>query len=103
MWRLQNLCTDPAFQRRGVGGMLIDWGQKQATLEGCPVLVTASLVGGQLYRKKGFRPYGKTPCAGIPDIPLFIWEPEGMEGWWGTKADGKVKGKPQGKHNEDAF
>ena len=103
MWELQNLATDPAFQRRGVGRMLIDWGQEQATLEGCPIGLTSSMVGELLYRKKGFRPYGAIPCEGFQDIPMFIWEPEGMEGWWGMQNDGKVKGKPQDEHTEEAF
>jgi len=103
MWKLQNLCVDPAFQRRGVGGMLIDWGQEQATLEGCPVGLTASMIGQELYRKKGFRAYGHISCEGFQDVPMFVWEPEGMEGWWGTKNDGRVKGRSQETHYEDAF
>ena len=103
MWKLRNLCVDPAFQRRGVGGILLEWGQKQAARERCPVVLTASMKGQQLYRKKGFRAYGIVPCEGFMDVPMFIWEPPGMEGWWGTKADGKAKGQPEGKHAEDAF
>ena len=83
--------------------MFIDWGQKQATLERCPIGLTASTVGQLLYRKKGFRPYGLVPCEGFLNIPMFIWEPEGMEGWWGLKGDGKRKGEPQGKHTEEVF
>lgn len=102
VWKLQNLCVDPAFQRRGVGDMLITWGQEQAAQELCPIGLTASMVGQQLYRKKGFRPYGMNPCEGFLDIPMFIWEPEGMEGWWGTKNDGKHKGKPREEPYEGA-
>lgn len=103
MWKLRNLSVDPAFQRRGVGGMLIDWGQKQATLEGCPIGLTASMVGQELYRKKGFRAYGHVSCEGFEDIPMFVWEPEGMEGWCGTKNDGSIKGRPREMRYEDAI
>ncbi len=101
MWKLQNLCVDPAFQRRGVGRMLIDWGQKQATLEGCPVCLTSSMVGQELYQKMGFRAYGHISCEGFEDVPMFVWEPEGKDGWWGSKNDGSIKGKPRKVHYKD--
>ncbi|KAL8820399.1 MAG: hypothetical protein Q9191_007528, partial [Dirinaria sp. TL-2023a] len=40
-WNLRDLGTDPAFQRRGVAGMLLEWGQSQAARERCPVGLTA--------------------------------------------------------------
>ena len=102
-WKLRDISTDPAFQRRGVASMLLEWAQKQAAQERCPVGLTASVIGQQLYRANGFRAYGFIPCEGFMDIPMFLWEPPGMEGWWGTKGDGMIKGQPEGKHSEDAF
>lgn len=92
MWKLHNLATDPKFQHRGVGGMLIAWGQEQARKEGVCVGLTASMVGQGLYRKKGFRSYGAIPCSGFMDVPMMIWELEGKEGAWGLYRDGKQKG-----------
>ncbi|KAL8789771.1 MAG: hypothetical protein Q9195_006663 [Heterodermia aff. obscurata] len=92
MWKLLNLATDPKFQHRGVGGMLIAWGQEQARKEDVCVGLTASMVGQSVYRKKGFRIYGKIPCPDFPDVPMMIWEPEGKEGAWGLYKDGKQKG-----------
>ena len=93
MWELHNLATDPAVQHRGVGGMLIEWGQEQACREGVCVGLTASMVGQELYRKKGFRLYGVIPCDGFMDVPMMVWEPEGREGEWGLYRDGKEKGR----------
>ena len=75
MWKLHNLVTDPKYQRRGVGGRLIEWGQEQARKEGTCVGLTASMVGQQVYRKKGFRMYGVVPCEGFLDVPMMIWVP----------------------------
>ena len=92
MWKLNNLATDPRFQHRGVGGMLIAWGQEQARRENVCVGLTASIVGQGVYRKKGFRMYGVLPWPGFIDVPMMIWEPEGKEGAWGLYRDGKQKG-----------
>ena len=92
MWKLNNLAVDPRFQHRGVGGMLIAWGQEQARTENVCVGLTASVVGQGVYRKKGFRMYGELPWPGFIDVPMMIWEPEGKEGAWGLYKDGKQKG-----------
>lgn len=92
MWKLQSLATDPKFQHRGVGSMLIAWGQEQARREGICVGLTASIVGQGVYLKKGFRMYGVIPCPGFMDVPMMVWEPEGKEGSWGVYKDGKPKG-----------
>ena len=92
MWKLNDLATDPRFQRRGVGGMLIAWGQEQARRENVCVGLNASVVGQGVYRKKGFRMYGVIPWPDFIDVPMMIWEPEGKEGAWGTYKDGKQKG-----------
>ena len=94
MWKLRNLCTDPAFQRRGIAGMLIEWGQERATEEGRPIGLESSMMALGVYEKKGFRHYGKIPIKGFIDAEMMLWEPKGMEGWWGMRGDGKVKGKP---------
>ena len=92
MWKLRDLATDPRFQHRGVGSMLIAWGQEQARREGVCVGLTASIVGQGVYLKMGFRMYGVIPCPGFRDMPMMVWEPDGKEGAWGVYKDGKLKG-----------
>ena len=95
MWKLNSLATEPRFQHRGVGGMLITWGQEQARRENVCIGLTASVVGQGVYRKKGFRMYGVLPWPGFIDLPMMVWEPEGKEGAWGFYRDGKQKGVVQ--------
>ncbi len=74
-WDLLMLCVSPLFQRRGVGGRLLDWGFDKATREGVPVGVQSSPAGEGLYRGKGFRVINWVKIAeGIED-PVLIWEP----------------------------
>ena len=39
--------------------------------------------------KKGFRRYERMRIRDFPleDVPIFLWEPRGMEGKWGMKGD----------------
>ena len=87
MWKLQNLCVHTGFQRRGIGSMMIKWGQEQAEKEGCPIGLESSMVARPVYLKNGFRIYGNMNINDFPldDVPIFIWEPKGMEGKWGMQ------------------
>ena len=49
--------VDPGFQRRGVGGRLVEWGIENANKEGIPATTLGSQVGQSMYRKKGFKDY----------------------------------------------
>ncbi|CAO2649612.1 Nn.00g069970.m01.CDS01 [Neocucurbitaria sp. VM-36] len=51
---LHMLQTDPEFQGRGAGGMLIDWGTKKADELGLPVYLESSAKGYHFYKKRGF-------------------------------------------------
>lgn len=74
-WNLLMLCVSPSFQRRGVGGRLLDWGFDNAIEEGVPVAVQSSPAGEGLYRGKGFRVIAWVKITeGIED-PVMIWEP----------------------------
>ena len=94
MWKLQNLCVHTDFQRRGIGSMMIKWGQEQAEKEGCPIGLESSMVARPVYLKNGFRIYENIHIKDFPldDVPIFIWEPKGMEGKWGG-ARGKMIGR----------
>lgn len=49
------LDTDPKDQRRGAGGMLVQWGTDIADKEGIPAYLESSAEGYSLYNKHGFK------------------------------------------------
>ena len=89
LWKLQDLCVHPEFQRRGIAGLLLDRGKGWAKEEGCPIGLSSSPKGEKLYAKAGFRRYGTISVKDFPvdDVPLFLWEPPGLEGVFGMKGD----------------
>jgi len=56
---LVTLAISPAYQRRGVGGLLMNWGLEKAREERVPVVLEATPNGLGLYLKKGFREIGE--------------------------------------------
>jgi N-acetylglutamate synthase-like GNAT family acetyltransferase len=76
------LHTDPAFQGRGAGGLLVKWGTKKADELGLPAYLESSTKGHGFYQKHGFKDvevfvldlakYGGT---GLYEEPLMIREP----------------------------
>ena len=95
-WHLQHISVAPAFQRRGVGAALVDWGLRVARREGVPCSLEASHAGRGLYAKKGFRRYGWVDVVPGIDGPTLLWEPEGMEGRWGVR-----EGRSLGQKGEE--
>jgi hypothetical protein len=49
------LHTDPTFQERGAGGMLVEWGTKKADELGLTAYLEASLKGYPVNRRHGFK------------------------------------------------
>ncbi|KAI9659784.1 MAG: hypothetical protein M1821_001135 [Bathelium mastoideum] len=47
-------CVDPAWQRRGVGRLLVRWGTEIADRMGVKTIVEATPQGRKLYEKEGF-------------------------------------------------
>lgn len=89
MWKMQTLAVHPNFQRRGIASMLLNWGKQQAEKEGVPIGLEASELARPLYLKNGFRKFGNLHIEDFPieDVPIFLWEPRGLEGRWGMKGD----------------
>ena len=58
-WELEVLAIHPAFQRQGIGSMLLSWGMAQASRYKLPVVVAATSGGEHLYRNHGFRECGR--------------------------------------------
>lgn len=85
------LHTDPAFQGRGAGGKLIEWGTKIADKLGLPAYLEASPKGHSVYQRHGFEDlevfdldlskYGGT---GIYKEPIMLREPAGPKPAAGT-------------------
>ncbi|USP79035.1 glycoside hydrolase family 92 protein [Curvularia clavata] len=75
---LSLLHTDPEFQGRGAGSLLLDWGKKKADELGLPIYLESSTAGHRLYQKHGFEDVeifqaDFTPYGGpIHDQPLMI-------------------------------
>jgi GNAT superfamily N-acetyltransferase len=73
---LSLLVVDPAFQRRGVGALLVSDGVARARAQGRPVVVSSSTQGVHLYTKLGFelRETCVVGRAGI-EAPILVKEP----------------------------
>lgn len=76
------LHTDPTFQGRGAGGMLVEWGTKKADELGLPAYLEASPEGHRVYLRYGFRDLDilKFDMAqfggeGVYNEPLMLREP----------------------------
>jgi GNAT superfamily N-acetyltransferase len=77
-------CVYPSYQRRGIAGLLTKWGLEIASQERVPVTLKATINAEPLYRHIGFRDYSYNCLAEDIDRPALIWEPEGVEGSYGT-------------------
>lgn len=75
-WHLKYLGVDPAFQRRGVGAILVSAGVDRAREEGVPAMLEASPNGKNLYEKLGFRVVGEMVLenTGVGG-PVMRWDP----------------------------
>lgn len=56
---LSALAVKPGWQRRGIGGQLVDWGLAEADKEGIACVLEATGDGVRLYEKRGFRIVGE--------------------------------------------
>ncbi|KAF2823663.1 acyl-CoA N-acyltransferase [Ophiobolus disseminans] len=79
---LHMLHTDPSFQGRGAGKILVEWGTKEADELGLPAYLESSPSGHHLYRQCGFHDVdmlkldlGLYGGEGVYEEPLMIREP----------------------------
>ncbi|XHG06104.1 hypothetical protein AWENTII_009312 [Aspergillus wentii] len=72
---LDMLATDPAYRRRGAGGMLVQWGCEVADRDGMPVYIDATQEGKLLYSRFGFEDRSGPGCAERGTFPV-VREPE---------------------------
>ncbi|KAI1803918.1 acyl-CoA N-acyltransferase [Daldinia bambusicola] len=59
IWRLMIISVDPAYQRQGVGSMLMQWGCEEADRNERDAFVLASPAAVRLYAKFGFEVVGQ--------------------------------------------
>ncbi|KAJ5691815.1 GNAT family acetyltransferase [Penicillium macrosclerotiorum] len=74
LWYLGNLAVAPAYQRRGIGRLLLEWGLDHARREHVAVGLEASAKGVGLYERAGFRPVNAMEL--MPGIPItaMLWQ-----------------------------
>jgi predicted N-acetyltransferase YhbS len=79
--------VNPAYQKQGLGKMLLDWGLQKAREKGKRVFLLASPTGKRLYEKNGFTVFeeGKLDLAifggeGEYTQSVIVWEGDGGEG-----------------------
>ncbi|EHY58390.1 hypothetical protein HRR83_007244 [Exophiala dermatitidis] len=85
-WYLECLAVHPAFQRRGQGRALVDWGLEQARKEGIAASVIAADGKERFYQKCGFDvgPVGRSgeglgnPLHDVPGGLVFFRDKEGV-------------------------
>lgn len=70
---LDLLCIDPAYQRKGVGHALVQWGVGKADEMGVEAVVEGSVPGRPLYEKYGFE-FRKIVTLEVPEK----WEHRGI-------------------------
>ena len=75
-WYLDLLATDPSFQKRGIGGQLVDEAQAMANRDNVPLVLHASEAARSLYLRKGFKSLGND----VPGDPgdAMVWMPVDM-------------------------
>ncbi|KAF2646088.1 acyl-CoA N-acyltransferase [Massarina eburnea CBS 473.64] len=87
-WHVSILGVSPKYQRRGIGHMLVQQGQKMAAEDGLPLTLESSAAGRRLYFRGGFKNVGEREVyAGYIDL-LMVWEPEALRGKWLEEIEG---------------
>jgi GNAT superfamily N-acetyltransferase len=75
---LQELYVIPEFQRKGLGGKLVEWGIKTADEKGLQVYIEATEAGLNLYLRYGMKEVDRV------DVDLEPWG--GKKGDWNRYA-----------------
>jgi len=75
IFTLEICAVDPAFQRRGIAGKLVEWGLEEAKKRGNLECTTeGSVMGRRVYRKLGFRDEGTGDIEWDVDEEFQDWD-----------------------------
>ena len=78
IWYLKVLAVNPEFQRKGIGGILVNWGLKHARERNERAYLEASDFGKGLYLKLGFKVVGDLQVTEGEEgftLPCMVWDP----------------------------
>jgi GNAT superfamily N-acetyltransferase len=98
---LHLIVIDPEAQGKGVGRVLLDWGEDLAVKEDLPLFLESNLEAVGFYEKSGLARLSHDVAVDAGDgreailIPAFVWEGEERKGRW-LELDGD-DGVPEGR------
>ncbi|KAB5542472.1 acyl-CoA N-acyltransferase [Coniochaeta sp. 2T2.1] len=72
VWYLIILAVDPAYQGRGVGKMLVQWGVDQAKAQGKGLFLSATPAGKPFYERIGLEDVGAFDIWGVPQTSFVL-------------------------------
>ncbi|KAF2797556.1 acyl-CoA N-acyltransferase [Melanomma pulvis-pyrius CBS 109.77] len=81
-WHLGLLAVSVNYQRRGIGGKLVKYGQKLAAEENLPLTLESSVAGRGLYLRSGFKIVDESEVVKGLDGLSMVWEPDHLKGKW---------------------
>lgn len=77
LWYLENVAVHPAYQHRGIGRLLVQWGMEHADIECVPVGLEAraTVKGMKLWDELGFIPVNETETTcGNVRLRAMLWD-----------------------------
>ncbi|KAJ9150121.1 Acyl-CoA N-acyltransferase [Coniochaeta hoffmannii] len=72
VWYLVILAVDPAYQGRGVGKILVQWGIDKAKAQGKGIFLSATPAGKPFYKRMGLQDAGAFEIWGTPETSFVL-------------------------------
>ena len=93
---LHGLFVAPKYQRQGVGGAIIQWGNQKADAQDLPCLVHSTPIAYGIYREEGWKEVG------VINVDLRSWTRGNVEGmgWGNFRVSGLLR-LPRDKREEE--
>ncbi|KAL1967447.1 hypothetical protein VTN77DRAFT_3232 [Rasamsonia byssochlamydoides] len=74
LWYLENVAVHPAYQRRGIGRLLVRWGMEHADVECVPVGLEANVTRTKLWEKLGFMTINEIEAKRNVRLRAMLWD-----------------------------